>query len=218
MARRGRKSELDAAISSDGVLTAISPTTAIFSPISIYGPPDTGWIDDIVEPDLKPEPPASEVSESNLAVESEIALSVRPVTDCDVDRLWDWVRQDEDRGLEFLGFQPKTAREVYGHFAQNFTDNPSAAAFAIDELEIHVGFALFNPIHQLPFQAVTHIYLAASVRGRVGEVVQQLLRICDDRYPGLSLVIVTPDERRMRLCRRAGFTVSYVLTRPAGGT
>ena len=216
MARRGRKPKINSGIPSAAV--TLADASAAFIAL------DTSWVDQLEDDQdqiaptdqfgLEPDPESAPEPDP----EPEAAISVRPVTDCDVDRLWDWVRRDEDRGLEFLGFQPKTAREVYGHFAQNFTDNPVAAAFAIDELGTHIGFALFNPIHPIPFQAVTHLYLAASVRGRLGEIVQQLLRICDDRYHGLSLVIVTPDERRMRLCRRAGFTVSYVLTRPAGGT
>ena len=175
----------------------------------IYGQPSIGRIVDIVEPDLASDP----LPESK----SEAALSVRPVTDPDVDRLWDWVRMDKDRGLAFLGLEPKTAREVYGYFAEHFTDNPASAAFAVDEGDLHIGFVLLQHIHPETMRALLHVYLSPLAQGRLLELSPILLGICDTRYPKLSLVIVTADEARMRLYRRVGFKVSYVFERSAQG-
>lgn len=224
MARRARKSKSNGGISSAAGAETFPDAHSAFAPLDtswvdqideiqpaslIYGQPSTGRIVDIVEPDLASDPPPEP--------KPEATLSVRQVTDPDVDRLWDWVRMDEDRGLAFLGFQPKTAREVYGHFALRFTDNPAAAAFAIDEQDLHIGFVLFEHIHPETMRALLHLYLSPLAQGRLLELAPVLLRMCDARYPKLSLIVVTPDEARMRLYRRTGFKVSYVLERSANG-
>ena len=205
MARRGPKPKIQAGTSAASV--EVTP------PVQ-FVPLDTSWVDTIEDQIIDPVPDEPEPDPDPGPTDP---LMVRPVTDADVDRLWDWVRQDTDRGLAFLGFQPKTAREVYGHFAQTYSGNPATAAFAIEEQGRHIGFVLFNPIHPTTLHAVTHLYFAPEAQGRFAELVPALLRLCDEQYPKLALVAVTPDGARMRLYRSAGFTVSYVLTRPARG-
>ena len=204
MAKRGRSRKAE------------SVESAVPSPVvnpAIFQPLDTSWMDQVeTDESLEPEPEPAPEPDLPLAT-----ISVRPVEDADIDRLWDWVRADEDRGQAFLGFQPATARELYGMFATRFSGQPDTAAWAIDEHESHQGFVLFNPITPQPLSATVHLYLSSAVRGRFPEIVQQLLGLLDAQYPLLALVVVTPDPARARLYRKAGFTMSYVLTRSPKG-
>ena len=203
MAKRGRpRKSASNAVEPAVPSPAVNP--AIFQPI------DTSWVDQVEpdeDPDPAPQPEPDPEPDLDLAT-----ISVRPVEDADIDRLWDWVRADEDRGQVFLGFQPATARELYGMFATRFSGQPDTAAWAIDEQGAHQGFALFNPITP-HLTATVHLYLAPAVRGRFLEIVQQLLGLLDAQYPKLSLNVVTPDPARARLYQKAGFEMSYALTR-----
>lgn len=210
MAKRGRPRKAGSAAIEAAVPPAVNP--AIFQPL------DTSWVDQ-ADPDEYPDPepmpdPEPDPDPEPFPLDS---VAVRPVEDADIDRLWDWVRADEDRGQVFLGFQPATARELYGMFATRFSGQPDTAAWAIDEHGAHQGFALFNPIIRQPLSATVHLYLAAAVRGRFLEIVEQLLSLLDVEYPKLPLIVITPDPARARLYRKAGFAMSYVLTRSQKG-
>ena len=101
MARRGRKPKMQAP---DGSAEIMAASAAAFAPIDLswletaereeIGEPLSDEPEQDVEPDKEPEPDPTP---------DQATLTARPVTDADVDRLWDWVRQDEDRGLAFLG-------------------------------------------------------------------------------------------------------------------
>ena len=206
MAKRGRLRK------SQPITVELDPGPAV-NPV-IFQALDTSWVDQ-VEPD--------ESDESDLerdpGPEPELPLvtvTVRPVEDADIDRLWDWIRADADRGQVFLGFVPATARELYGMFANRFSGQPDTAAWAIDEHGAHQGFVLFNPI-TTQLTATVHLYLSQAARGRFLEIVQQLLDFMDATYPKLSLVIVTPDAARARLYQKAGFDMSYQLRRASKG-
>lgn len=212
MAKRGRPRKT----ATNGAESAVEPAVNPANFPDIFHPLDTSWVDQVEvdeiprsylgpNPDPDPEPDRPPT-----------AVSVRPVEDADIDRLWDWIREDEDRGQVFLGFQPATARELYGMFATRFSGQPDTAAWAIDEHEVHQGFAMFNPITP-QLTATVHLYLAPMVRGRFLDIVQRLLAILDTQYPLLSLAVVTPDPARARLYRQAGFAMSYVLTRKPKG-
>ena len=195
----------------------VEPVMPVAVNPAFFQPLNTSWVDHVEsdenprsDQELDPEPDPE--SDPSLAT-----ISVRPVVDGDIDRLWDWVRADDDRGQTFLGFQPATARELYGMFASRFSGSPDTAAWAIDEQGIHQGFVLFNPITPQPLSATVHLYLSVAVRGRFLKIVQQLLGLLDAQYPLLSLVVVTPDHARARLYRKVGFAMSYVLTRSPKG-
>jgi hypothetical protein len=194
-------------------------TTDIPSPVAVM-PLDTSWVDRMDEestgvadtPDIVDTPDTPDTPDT--VDTPDIVFSSSTPTDADLDRLWDWVRADDDQGYEFFGFTPETSQRLRQHFLA-IHSNPNAVALAIMTNDTHAGFVVFNPIDRTSMTAVVHLYLAPAVRGQALTVVPQLLRLCGDQYPLLSLVVITGSESRMRLYRQLDFEVRYLLTRKA---
>lgn len=144
--------------------------------------------------------PAEEVAAPELTYRE-----ARDVTDADIDRLWDWVRADEDTGLRFLGRVPVS----HGRLVE------SVAAFghtlvAIDEKGVHVGFGAFSPVTDT--YAMIHLYLCADVRGRLPEFAPSFIAASQQLNPGRKLSILVDTPAEMRLYRKFGFTAKHILT------
>lgn len=182
---------------------------------AIFAPLDQDWPDD--EDDAPPEPDPEPMPEDDT--DPSLLLELRPVTDQDVDRLWDWVRQDEDRGAAFLTAPATTSRALHEWFwkwAVRVTEG-RAFVYAIDQDGGHCGFVILNPLFPQQAEAVCHLYLAPSVRGQAQAILPALLKWSAVLHPTLSLAVVTSNPAMMRLCRSCGFTVTYLLRRKAGG-
>ena len=181
---------------------------------SVFAPLDTDWVDA-----MEDETPSEEIP--LVAAEADTETPVEPspytarvITDADVDRLWDWVRKDEDRGHEFLGIHPETSKALYDYFAA-MSAKENADAVAIVEGETHIGFVTFNPIDRIARSACVHIYLDQAKRGEALTLLPQLLRLFDEQFPHYAMVILTAQEAAMRLYRQLGFEVKYLLMRSA---
>ena len=183
---------------------------AVFAPL-----PDDWPDDDDPEPDSDPEPDPNPEPDPDLEPddESDPALKLRPITDQDVDRLWDWVREDVDRGAAFFGFTPETSRQVHVWIfqLQQATASGQALSAALELDGIPVGFAAVSPLRNGEGNVL--LYLASAHRHRFTDLVPLLLARWDREHPDLSLCIITTDQKRMRLYRPFGFTVTYVLRR-----
>lgn len=215
--KQSRRARADARRQTVAPLAGEIVTTAepVVDP-AIFAPLDTHWVDEPDPSELDPDPDSDAVraDTAELALDG---LTIRGVTVEDVDRLWDWIRQDEDGGKGFLGIIPRTSLELHRYFLQVQEKGPAAAAFAVDDVAMPVGIVLFDPIDPQRRTAGVHLYLEPSVRGSLVTLTSQLLAICDAEYPHLTLLIATTTEAQMRLYRSLGFTVAYVLTRPAKG-
>jgi len=146
-----------------------------------------------------------EPTEADVETAIAGALSGRETTDEDRDRLWDWIRADEDRGLKFLGIQPKTSSELRERLASFEPD-----FFALTDGEEHIGFA---GLGVGPEFALLRLYLAPSRRGQLRVIAPQLLKIASATYPEVKkFAIYTDDDATARMYRSVGFQLSYILT------
>lgn len=143
-------------------------------------------------------------TEAEATARAATTLSYRDVEEADVDRLWDWVRADEDKGLRFLGITPSTSAEMRERLELY------ASLVAIDEGGVHVGFGGFGPVTTI--YVLIHLYLSTAVRGDLRRLAPAFIEESQRRYPGtkLSTVALTPAE--VRLYCSFGFTVKHMLT------
>lgn len=142
-------------------------------------------------------------------------VALREIEDADIDRLWDWLREDEDRGATFFGRTIATARELYQWSAavQQVVATGHGLAFALDADGEPHGLVLLLPLEG--DTGTVHLYLRPDRRGAISAILKALLQLCDTQMPMLSLRVATSDPRLMRLYRPLGFDVQYTLTRPA---
>lgn len=140
-------------------------------------------------------------------------LSYHPATEEDLDRLWDWIRTDTDKGATFLGKAPANSsemREQLAHFGEDL--------IAIVDAGVHIGFGGFSP--QTAVYVSIHLYLKVEARGQHARLVPAFIAETQRRFPGQKLSVLTEDLAMARLYRRFGFTVRHLLTleSPAGET
>lgn len=157
--------------------------------------------------------PTPEDHPADVAAAMAHSVTVREVTDEDVDRLWDWVRAEADKGQRFLGRVMTTSKQLHEWVA---TFGPHL--YAITDVDDHVGFVGFNPIVYpagMPGQAVVHLFLSAPVRGQMHRIVPQLLDLAAVQYPGVTLRIITTEPGFAKLLQPFGFELSWVLTKVA---
>lgn len=152
--------------------------------------------------------PLGEDHPDDVAAAMEHSLSLRVPTEEDFDRLWDWVRADKDEGARFLGRPISTSRELR-QWAVAF----GPALFSMVDMDEHIGFVGLNPFTEE--QAVIHLYLTQTARNQLKRIVPQLLALSAEQYPGVNLIVATKDMESVRLWQPFGFTLTYLLTRPA---
>lgn len=155
-----------------------------------------------------------EPTPEDIATATAQAIHCLGVSDGDLDRLWDWIRQDEDQGKKFLGITPETStalRERVGNVGPMF--------HTIYEEPIeggpltHIGFVGLTKVPGLGDAAMVSIYLAHEVRGRLREIAPRLLALAEERYPDFKrFSVYTDDHATARLYRGLGFKVNYLLT------
>lgn len=152
-------------------------------------------------------------------VDAKVGLTLRPIADDDLDRLWDWVRLDKDTAAGFLDPSVTTSKGLHAKFAEIAADceTGKAAAYAIDRIDVqpnpHIGFLILSPIMAADKLALTHLYIAAPLRGRLAELAPELFLLAQTEHPTLSCLIKTKDAAMARLLGRLGFDVTYMLTK-----
>jgi hypothetical protein len=139
------------------------------------------------------------------AVMAESLSMVKP-TDEDLDRLWDWVRQDTDRGQRFLGTRVVTYRQMH-ELIEAFV--AKAILMSLMDVDGHIGFVGLQV--QAGGNVIVHLYLAQSARGQLGRLIPQLQRIAQRDMPGLTLLIMVTDPALARLYAPFGFETTYLL-------
>lgn len=163
--------------------------------------------------DYLPEPEPDPDPDPDPVPEPEPAFALSDPTIGDVDRLWDWIREDGSARVAAFGATSsvelhRSMTELLRHAAEGL-----AALHSLYWRDTHVGFAALAPI--LGTQAQIHIYLAPSIRGRGLPLVRRALAAARQRYPTLELVAITEDRRLAHFAQRAGLTrTQYVLTAP----
>lgn len=134
------------------------------------------------------------------------SLSAHEAQEPDLDRLWDWIRADEDKGKRFLGETPKTSADMR-RLCTQFQDLYALTDAAADG-DSHIGFAGFQ---MLPNHAVTHLYLAPTARGDGPRLIPQLMEMAEAQYPDVVFVVHTGDAAMARMLRGVGFEAGFLL-------
>lgn len=138
------------------------------------------------------------------------AISLDGVEDGDIDQLWDWVRQDQDKGLLFLGMVPQTYLQLRGRL-EAFDEHLYCVReqSLADDTTSLVGFVGLHPVKDN--SAGCHMYLAPDHRGRASQLVPVLMGMAHDRYPGMDFRVVTEVEGLARLYEGVGFKKYFLL-------
>jgi hypothetical protein len=142
-------------------------------------------------------------------------LQIRALTIEDLDRLWDWVRQDADRGSAFFGFPVKSSVQIH-QFAGALLDREKlglALVRSFDYLSNHIGFAILLPIFDEKQVGVVHLYLCPQMRGQLPQFLPALVHVAGTLRPDLRLVVLPDRPEWARLLAPLGFRQQIVLIR-----
>lgn len=148
------------------------------------------------------------VSASPLA-----SAAVRAIAVQDVDRLWDWVRQEPDLAARFFGWTPRSSLDLHQMFHQYVQADAQGRAVArsITIGQDHVGFALLYPIDEETRTAVAHLYLAPTLRGQLATWVPWLVAQAEAVLPPTIRVAIYDQMGWARLLVGQGFTPHTIL-------
>lgn len=124
-------------------------------------------------------------------------LTLAPVSDEDIDRLWDWLRSPADEGQAFLHLTFTTSRQLAQVIAAM---QQQAFLEAIYFGAHHIGFLAVVP--RVENTGVFHLYLEPRVRGQIAALTKELLPLVEQRFPGLQLAVYSASEAWARLHRQ----------------
>lgn len=131
-------------------------------------------------------------------------LIAMPVRVGDVDRLWDWLRADADKGQAFLGKPMTTSVALHAQIRFLVEQTEPEGVAIIRSLywhEEHFGFAMLAPILAADQTALLHIYLKKDARGALATLVQALVELAGQAVPGMHLAVSSADATWARLHR-----------------
>lgn len=131
-------------------------------------------------------------------------LIAMPVRVGDVDRLWDWLRADADKGQAFLGKPMTTSVALHAQIRFLVEQTEPEGVAIIRSLywhEEHFGFAMLAPILAADRTALLHIYLKKDARGALATLVQALVELAEQAVPGMHLAVSSADATWARLHR-----------------
>lgn len=177
------------------------------------------------EPEFEPQvaPPAmplrptahAAAPDTRTTAQAASPLTVRKIGLADCDNLWDWIRQDADRGAAFLGVAAHSSVEVHAFMRQLLDREAHGLALArcVDYNDQHIGFAVLLPILEAQKVALTHFYLSPATRGHITQLLPGLLQHASQLRPDLRLVIVSDRPEWARLLAPHGFRQQIVLIR-----
>lgn len=151
---------------------------------------------------------------------SAIALGIG-VSDEDIDRLWDWCREDAEGVKAFLGIEPKTSRDLFRGIERiqylQMANPPTSIIRTITRGTSLIGFVIISPIQRpqgQPPVGTVHLYLAMPERGHLSEIISGLLAAFDGEYEPMTLSVIANRDWTPVL-EPLGFVSQTVLTRPA---
>lgn len=136
----------------------------------------------------------------------------------DVDRLWDWIRQDPDQGAEFLSARMATSVDLHTVIAvlQQGEARGLSIIRSVYVADQHMGFAMLAPILTAENVAVVHIYLRPEARGHLAYLVAPLTELASQLAPGVRLAVLSEDKglaALRKLLAPLGFTEHTMFVR-----
>lgn len=162
------------------------------------------------EPVLASQTPVYATEETVLvpvvAVPAANPIAIRALTISDGDRLWDWVRVDEDGGRTLFGRVIASSVDVHAQLDSLRTAETSplgmhAAIRALDFDGHHIGFVELNPMLEQERTALVTVYLAPQWRGQLAEHLSSILRAIATLTP-YHLALPAPTSAWADLYRR----------------
>lgn len=176
------------------------------------------------EPEVKlppPSPPLQQLPPQPVAATQPASLTLDPVTYADLDRMWDWVREDNYGAKKFLGEMPEHSQALFAYMNRLLEAETKGTALirAINvggsSGVLHIGFIVLNPIVQSAKpSAYVHCYLSPSAQGSLPALLPTLLDIANEQFPLLWLIVPTTDYALAKLLQPHGFRLTIALTRP----
>lgn len=139
-------------------------------------------------------------------------LSAKRCTLADVDRLWDWIRQDADAGARFLGATMQTSQQLHTLMKTIASGEATRAsvARAIYDGDAHIGFGVLLPVLIREKMAGLHLYLRADVRGSLTSLLPSLLAFAHDIMPGVRLAVMDGHPSMAGLLATQGFVMHTI--------
>lgn len=153
-------------------------------------------------PFAMPTPPQPQHDPRRVTSATMPDLEARVLAAEDVDRLWDWIRGDEDGGQHFLGMQFPTSLALHAVIRQISGESERAGLSILRSLfwrQQHFGFLMLAPILARERTALCHIYLRHDARGGLAQLVHPLVSIAEQLAPNIHLAVYSPDESWERL-------------------
>jgi len=147
------------------------------------------------------------------------ALALTPSSIYDIDRLWDWCRDDPQGTHAFLGIAPEHSRHLQDHIGKLLTLESQGVAWlrTIHGEGTPIGFVSLLPVHRdvaAPY-GDAHCYLMPALQGHLPTLLPGILAEASRQEPTLTFRVFTPDYAFAKLLQPHGFALTIVLTRPA---
>jgi hypothetical protein len=160
--------------------------------------------------DIEPEP------EQTQPAPAADPIQLVPVEVHHLDNLWDWVRQDQDRGAAFLGGVGAQSSLAIHHFFQTLNQREQLGMAMIRAIHLnssHIGFAVLLPILEQQKIALAHLYINQQMRGFLTQLLPSLIHYAAQMRPDLRLVVMSDRPEWARLLAPLGFHQQIVLIR-----
>lgn len=173
---------------------------------------------------------AGAVAQTEPAPSPAAFLVAHPVSDADVDRLWDWLRMDPDSAHAFFNRMPQTSVELRRMISalrageengigmiRSLYFERTGLATKNDPSAVHFGFAMVAPMFTEERLALLHLYLERRWRGELASMIPDLLNLAATELPNFKLAIVPNGQSQLRLYGQLlpplGFTTNTIFVR-----
>lgn len=182
-----------------------------------FGPQDDHEFEDeptFVAPKLPPvlaAPPVATPADPQGSVRIGRFLA-GPVSVEDVDRLWDWVRLDGDRGASFLGRTFARSTDLH-QFMIAIVSGEHQGLSLVRSLywaTVHIGFGMLAPILAEERTALMHVYLQPEARNNLAEFMPLLVQMAEQLAPNVHLAVASDGPQWERLHARVLEPLGFV--------
>lgn len=144
-------------------------------------------------------------------------LQYAPTADADIDRLWDWIRRDTDKGALFFGQAPTTSANLHRVMVALVQMEAVGAAvmravYYVDpSTTVHIGFLMVAPILTDDKLAVAHIYLCPEWRSRLPPLMHNFVEMAQKWLsPGTKLALLPGDAASDHLYKQVLTPLGFV--------
>ena len=130
-----------------------------------------------------------------------VHLTLPSVAIEDTDRLWDWVRQDADKGAAFFGKPLGNSMELHD-LMKDFLAREAAGTGCVRSIywgNTHLGLVALVPILSTERVTILHAYLSPGARPSMGNLLVGLVALAMQLVPGyhVGLMALTPAQVQM---------------------